>query len=136
MNDSALNLPDQPDPWKDGDRWDPEDGEAITGTVVERKTLNSERYGTEFEVLVLANGDGNEVDVNCARAHLASLVSGTTPSREMWWRSATGIRRAASALTAMRCVSKRRVADGCPPGAEGPTGAAACRGRASSARLR
>ena len=42
--------------------------------MVERKTLTSERYGTEFEVLVLANGDGNEIDVNCARAHLAALI--------------------------------------------------------------
>ena len=137
MNDAALNLPNAPDPWNDGDRWDPEDGESITGTVVERKTLTSERYGREFEVLVLANGDGNEVDVNCARAHLASLVREHDPQVGRHGGNpplGPAERRARSPL----CDADRKggwlmVARQVP---RVQRARRACRGRASSARLR
>src|SRR5262249_30232788 len=78
MNNDKINLPDEPDPWA-GDNWQPGDGESITGIVTRRSTERSERYGTEFEVLTLQNDEGDEIDVVCARAHLAALVTEHDP---------------------------------------------------------
>ncbi len=70
--------PSSPDPVRSNDWKGEETGDTITGVVTGRETKKSEKYGSEFEVLTVKNGDG-EKQVMCARSHLAQLVEENDP---------------------------------------------------------
>jgi hypothetical protein len=77
-----TTIPDpasEPDEFESNDWLGETTGDTCVGEVTARESHHSKKYGTDFDVLVVRNGDGKEKRVPCARAHLAQLVEKYDP---------------------------------------------------------
>ena len=80
MSSSSIPTPPtEPDPVKSNDWKGEKPGDSIAGIVTGRETKVSEKYKSEFEVLIVRNGDSTDTRVPCARQHLAQLVEENDP---------------------------------------------------------
>jgi hypothetical protein len=74
-------IPDpatEPDEFESSDWLGEKPGDTCVGEVTGRESHHSKKYGTDFEVLVVRNGQ-SETRVACARTHLAQLVEKHDP---------------------------------------------------------
>jgi hypothetical protein len=75
--DIALDLPNEPDPFKGPDSWngDPPQPGKLSGTVIERGEVTTDKHGgATVPLLRIRNGNGDVMDVPCWRVHLRQLV--------------------------------------------------------------